>query len=121
MTSKDFLGRINGRSHALGLMLLLTLFHASCSDPPNVGSTCTATAGCDQGLTCDIAVPGGYCTKACTTQGSTSECPEGSVCDQFGGNGLSCARVCGLQSDCRPDMECNGTTGSSVKICKVKV
>jgi hypothetical protein len=105
----------------LVLLLGLILLPAGCSDPPNVGGACTATAGCDPSLTCDVAITGGYCTKACATQGSTSECPEGSVCDEFGGNALSCAQVCRVQTDCRPELECNGTTGSSVKICKVKV
>ncbi len=102
-------------------LLLLTGILAGCSDRPNVGGACTATGGCDQGLTCDVAVVGGYCTKSCTTQGATSGCPEGSVCDQFGGSALSCAKICQNQSDCRVDLECNGTSGSSAKICKIKV
>lgn len=122
--TKGFFNQAIGMRHTLALalllLLLLTLLPAGCSDPPNVGNTCTATAGCDEGLTCDIAVAGGYCTKTCATQGSTSECPEGSLCDMFE-SGLSCAKICGVQTDCRPELECNGTTGSSVKICKVKI
>ena len=93
---------------------------AGCSDPPNVGGTCTATGGCDEGLTCDVAVPGGYCTAACTIPGVRAECPEGSLCDSVSGTGMTCTRICTQQTDCRSDLECNGTTGSGAKTCKPK-
>jgi hypothetical protein len=96
------------------------LLAAGCSDPPNVGGACTATGGCDEGLTCDVAVPGGYCTAACTTPGVRAECPEGSLCDSVSGTGMTCTRICTQQTDCRSDLECNGTTGSGAKTCKPK-
>jgi hypothetical protein len=92
-----------------------------CGDSlPNVGGLCTAAGGCDKGLTCDTAVPGGYCTAACTTPGVLTGCPEGALCDSISGSAPTCTKICTEQSDCRSDLECNGATGSSVKTCKPK-
>jgi hypothetical protein len=104
--------------------LLIVIFvgalGAGCGDhQPNVGATCTATGGCDTGLTCNLAVPGGYCTQPCVTPGIRSGCPDGALCDTLGST-PSCTRVCNIQQDCRADLECNGTTGSSLKTCKPK-
>lgn len=93
----------------------------ACGDPPNVGATCTASGGCDPGLTCDTAAAGGYCTQACTTPGSTDGCPEGSICDAITGTAMSCVKICKEGGgECRSDQSCNGTTGSSTKACKPK-
>jgi hypothetical protein len=106
---------------AMRTLTLLVMILASCSDdPPNVGGACTATDGCDEALTCDTAVPGGYCTTACTTSGSTTQCPDGAVCDAVGGAALTCVKVCQTQTDCRADQDCNGTSGSNIKACKPK-
>ncbi|MBX3159169.1 MAG: hypothetical protein KF773_24585 [Deltaproteobacteria bacterium] len=100
---------------------LLILFAAACGgDPPNVGGSCTATDGCDDDLTCNTTVPGGYCTTACTTPGSTSECPEDSVCDSVAGNLVSCVKICTTSADCRADLDCNGVSGNNIKACKPK-
>jgi hypothetical protein len=104
-------------------LLLLGLFAwiGCSSDPPNISGTCTAPAqGCDEGLTCDTDVAGGYCTKTCTTAGSTAGCPDGSICDTLSGTALSCVKLCSQQADCRSDLECNGVSGSSAKACKIK-
>jgi hypothetical protein len=109
---------------AVGLLTLVTLAApVGCgSTPPNVGGLCIADGGgCDPGLFCDTQIDGGYCTAPCSTQGSTDGCPEQSVCASISsGAGTECARTCNVQSDCRSDLECNGTTGSSVKVCKPK-
>jgi hypothetical protein len=89
-------------------------------DPPNVGSACTATDGCDEELMCDTTVPAGYCTKACTMAGSTSECPEESICDAVAGTAMECVKTCKTSADCRTDQDCNGVTGSNIKACKPK-
>jgi hypothetical protein len=108
------------RSVLLAVLIFAPAF-AGCSDPPNIGALCTvAKGGCDKGLTCDESVTGGYCTSACTTVGSRSECPEGAVCDSLSGGAPSCINVCTVQTDCRPDLECNGVSGSDVKACKMK-
>lgn len=93
---------------------------AACGSDPNVGGTCTGTGGCDEGLTCDTAIAGGYCTAACTTSGSTDECPDGSVCDSVSGTAITCVKICNGAEDCRADLSCNGVSGSSIKACKPK-
>jgi len=103
------------------LCLATAVGPAACSGtPPNVGATCTASEGCDPGLQCDATADGGYCTTGCSTQGSTSECPDQSVCDSFAGGPKECFRICTVQADCRADQECNGLTGSTIKACKPK-
>ena len=103
------------------LPLLVVMLIAACGDdPPNVGGTCAAADGCDEGLTCNTIVPGGYCTASCTTSGSTSECPEDSVCDSISGTAVTCVKICKSSDDCRSDLDCNGVSGSNVKACKPK-
>lgn len=102
-------------------LAVLILLLASCGgDPPNVGGTCTATSGCDDELSCNTTVPGGYCTAACTTSGSTEECPENSVCDSVSGAAITCVKICKTSDDCRSDLDCNGVSGSNIKACKPK-
>jgi hypothetical protein len=104
-------------------MRALTLFVmliAACGDVPNVGGTCAANDGCDDELTCDTSVPGGYCTTSCTTSGSTEQCPESSVCDTVAGTALNCVKICKTSEDCRSDLDCNGVSGTSIKACKPK-
>ena len=88
--------------------------------PPNIGATCAVAADCDDGLTCNTAAIGGYCTKACTTSGSTTQCPEGAVCDAISGTAISCVKICKVSTDCRADQDCNGISGSNIKACKPK-
>jgi hypothetical protein len=100
--------------------LLLISILACGGDSPNVGGTCTAMDGCDEDLTCNTMVPGGYCTAACTTSGSTDECPDGSVCDTISGTTIACVKICKVAEDCRSDLDCNGVSGSNIKACKPK-
>lgn len=103
------------------LTLALVFGVAACGDdPPNVGATCTSATGCDDELTCNTTVPGGYCTTACTMVGETSECPDDSVCDSVTGGGTTCVKLCGSSSDCRADQDCNGVSGTNKKACKPK-
>jgi len=105
----------------LGLLTIVLLALTGCGeDQLNVGGTCTATEGCDEGLTCDTAVPAGYCTTSCTTSGATDECPEGSVCDSVAGSDVNCVKICEKSDDCRSDQDCNGVSGSNLKACKPK-
>lgn len=105
----------------VGIFALTVLAIAGCGDdPPNVGGMCTATDGCDEGLTCDTAVPGGYCTASCTAPGTTDVCPEGSICDTVAGTDVNCVRICRTADDCRTDQDCNGVSGSNIKACKPK-
>jgi hypothetical protein len=101
------------------LALLVGSLLAACADDLNVGAACTATTGCDHGLTCDTSVAGGYCTQACTTPGQVGDCPDGAICDSVGNQAMACVKLCMIQSDCRDDQQCNGTSGSA-KACKPK-
>lgn len=101
--------------------LLVVIFTGCGGDPPNVGDTCSAAADCDEGLSCDTSVPAGYCTTACTTAGSTEECPDDSVCDSVAGDAVTCVKICATKDDCRDDQDCNGVSGSSIKACKPKL
>lgn len=100
-----------------GLILLVA---ACSSDPPNIGATCTASDGCDEELTCNTAIPSGYCSKPCTTAGSTSECPDDSICDAISGSAVACVKICVTSADCRIDLDCNGVSNSNIKACKPK-
>jgi hypothetical protein len=100
--------------------IILVLCLAACG-PPNVGAACTASGGCDDGLTCSTAFTGGYCTKSCPTPGSTNDCPEASVCDDVTGAGRVCLKMCSSDNECRSGVTaCNGITGSSQKACHPK-
>ncbi len=103
------------------ILPLLVILLVSCGgDAPNVGGTCTAMGGCDEDLSCDTSVVGGYCTAACTTSGSTDECPDGSVCDTVSGTAITCVKICKAAEDCRSDLDCNGVSGTNLKACKPK-
>lgn len=103
----------------MACLLMLGLL-ACGGDSPNVGGACTATEGCDEELTCNTSVPGGYCTTSCVTSGSTDECPDESVCDAISGNAITCVKICKSSADCRSDQDCNGVSGSNIKACKPK-
>ena len=98
----------------------LVLAVTACGGPPDVGGTCAASGDCDEDLQCNTSVPGGYCTAACTTSGSTDECPEESICDAVSGAALTCVKICKTAGDCRADLDCNGVSGWNIKACKPK-
>lgn len=102
--------------------ICLVLLLAACGEaPPNVGAACDGDQACDEGLSCELAVAGGYCTRDCTRSGDTSECPEDSICDDIFGAATACVRICQSSADCREDQDCNGVSGSNVKACKPKL
>jgi hypothetical protein len=79
--------------------LLLALAMSGCDQPPNtqvlpIGSGCSSASECgSQPYDCVAALPGGYCTKPCATDG---DCPSDSVCAA-----RSCRRACKDTSECR--------------------
>jgi len=92
-----------------------------CSDgSPNVGEECGVNRPvCDEELSCNSSVLGGYCTTACTTAGSNGGCPGGSICDNVASIGLTCLRICDDQSDCgRSNVTCRSVTDSDRMACK---
>ena len=100
---------------ALGFAVLF-----SACGTTSVGAACTADENCDRGQLCFTALPGGFCSKTCSTLGSTAECPADTVCTQHSA-GILCAPICQNQDDCRAEYECNGLTGAAVKSCRPKV
>ena len=100
--------------------LLAVVLVIGCSNDTSVGETCGVNRPvCDESLSCSSSVPGGYCTTACSSPGSTSQCPEGSVCDDAPRLGLSCLRICDELADCgRDDVTCSAVTDSDLKACK---
>lgn len=98
--------------------LIATAFLAACGET-NVGQSCTVNEDCDPGLSCYTDRPGGYCTKGCSEVGSDKECPGGSLCATNGGQVL-CSPECKEQSDCRENYQCNGVSGSNMKVCAPK-
>ena len=121
MQASGALGQNRLESRYMRSLLLLVILSAACGDdPPNVGGTCTTADGCDEDLTCNTTVPGGYCTTSCTTSGSTEECPDASVCDSISGAAVTCVKICSTKDDCRADQDCNGVSGTNIKACKPK-
>ncbi|WP_224360958.1 hypothetical protein [Hyalangium versicolor] len=103
------------RKILLTVLMALPLF--ACGS--TIGDTCSSN-GCGSDLTCRADFPGGFCTQSCTQEGQEGGCPEDSVCTrQF--DTLLCAPICENSGDCRDSYECNGTTGSNVKACRVKL
>lgn len=105
------------RLWGLGFSLCAALLFACAGT--SVGDACDGDDDCDSGQTCYTDLPGGYCTKGCTVEGKTDECPRGSVCAVSGQHQL-CAVECQTQADCRADYECNGVTGTNLKVCRPK-
>lgn len=101
---------------------VLVLFVAACGgEDVLVGDECSQNDACQAaGLACETSVAGGYCTALCTTPGERAECPAEAVCDAIGNVTGACVKVCEDATDCRPDQECNGVTGTNLKACKPK-
>ncbi|MFZ5471150.1 MAG: hypothetical protein ACOZIN_17145 [Myxococcota bacterium] len=99
-----------------------TLFVALClvaCGGTSVGRPCAADAECDHGQSCVTSIPNGFCTKPCFAEGSTQECPAGTICANHSG-ALRCSPTCQTQGDCRQELECNGVSGSETKACRPK-
>jgi hypothetical protein len=104
------------RANVLFLAAVAAAILTACGGS-SVGRSCSADGDCDNGQTCFLDMPGGYCSKGCTIEGLADECPGGSICASSGTR-LLCAAECRNQDHCRADYECNGLTGSSVKVCR---
>ena len=78
---------------------------ASAANPEGVGDACSSDDDCRTGE-CYVGPDAGYCTTACTMEGSTSECPPDTVCKPIHGDPARCLLVCGSDSACSEDGEC---------------
>lgn len=56
----------------------------------------------------------------CETPGSRDECVDDAICTNDDVGRYVCRKWCNVQSDCPPDENCNGITGSSSKSCQPK-
>lgn len=90
--------------------------------PSRAGLTCTTDGECGAALTCDLDVPGGFCTAECTDNASQAREREqcggaNSTCLSFGDGSdayTTCTRVCsptaraGTANACREGQVCTG-------------
>lgn len=90
---------------------------AACNNSTAVGSPCTVTADCDPAHFCDTSTPGGFCTRGCTFEGRTDECPGGSICTYTGGTVLVCAPICTTKAQCRDHYDCKAVKGVATLAC----
>lgn len=82
---------------------------------------CSANSDCEGGR-CIEGLPGGLCTRNCTSQ---DECPDGTVCTDTEATGGVCLFTCTNSDQCREDVgtgyvcdtESNLTTGEDVRVC----
>ncbi len=95
----------------------VALLASGCGDPPSlVGEPCQTDDHCGTeaglALTCEHAVPGGYCTLIGCDPEVTTSCPKGSICVAQG-DSTACLRSCETVLDCReviacrPDPDCD--------------
>ena len=87
-----------------------------------VGVGCTSDSECDRGQSCFTnGFPGGYCTKGCTHEGTTTECPNGTICARtsvLSSSTLFCGIWCKGDGECRGGQyTCAATAGSEQKAC----
>ena len=82
-------------------VLALSSLCLGCS--PTVGDACETSTACGTGLICDLATPGGYCTRSPCRAG---ECPAESVCVDFGAEASWCMRRCDGGEGCREGLAC---------------
>lgn len=105
----------NGWCARLGacVVLVVASAFAGCDDdgddrsnPSGVGNRCASDEDCETG-TCFIRGDFGYCTKPCTVEGDTSECPPDSICKPIQGGERRCLLICGSETACGPLERCD--------------
>lgn len=87
----------------VAVMLVVAAFGGVAGCSPTVGDACETSTACGTGLICDLATPGGYCTRSPCRAG---ECPEEAVCVDFGAEASWCMRRCGGGEGCRDGLAC---------------
>lgn len=94
------------------LLVILILLAPACSDDrgsngsgsssgntDGIGNHCDGDADCETNE-CYIGPSGGYCTTACSDEGSESQCPLDTVCKPIQGGARRCLLICGSDSAC---------------------
>ncbi len=98
------------------LLSFAALVVVACNNPTGIGSPCTIDSDCDRGQVC-FNEAGGFCSRGCSFEGTTRECPTGSVCTNTGAS-LVCAQVCQGPAECRDKYECAAVAASTVMACQ---
>ncbi|MBL8954814.1 MAG: hypothetical protein JNK82_28815 [Myxococcaceae bacterium] len=116
---------------SLTSVAVLSLTMVACQ-ANTVGNTCAVDSDCDRGQTCfTVGFPGGYCSKGCAREGSTTDCPGGYICTRSSGAvagnvSFFCSNECTVDTDCRNDTtsdggliiyQCRAVTSSEKKAC----
>lgn len=70
-----------------------------------LGAPCGTTDQCQAGQEC-LTAPEGFCSRGCTEAGQTRDCPNDSICTNFGGDQLVCSDRCNVDGDCRDGYVC---------------
>lgn len=66
------------------------------------GAPCTVAEDCEKGESCYLTgFPGGFCTRGCVREGSTQECPGGTICTRSTTGVTFCSTLCTDGSGCR--------------------
>lgn len=83
------------------LSLLALLLSVGCTAA--IGDDCSSDAQCPSGSYCDKTMPDGLCTLADCRPG---QCPDESVCAEFGNGQSFCMAACKKDDDCRDGWSC---------------
>ncbi len=117
----------------LALLGAALLVGSACGSLVTAGEACTTRADCPPSYSCfvkgtnsAIEIPGGFCSRACTAEAQTYECPGGTICTYFGDTNLICSPTCNTSAQCREGYECadlpaaTGNTSGAKKSCRPK-
>jgi hypothetical protein len=91
--------RLSSAGGSAVILATLPSLLAGCAG--GVGGGCHGDKECAPGLSCVGDLPGGYCTKDC----STVDCDPGSICSQVASANL-CLKACAAHADCRSGYQC---------------
>lgn len=108
---------------------------SACGPLVTVGGPCTTRGDCTPSYSCfqkqanggTVDVPGGFCSRGCMAEGTTRECPGGTMCSFFGDSQLVCSPTCTADAQCREGYSCVdiamgnpavGTTSGGNKTCR---
>lgn len=100
------------------IALSLACVAFGCGTHTSAGGPCTVNSECQIGQVCNNSLPGGFCVKGCVQEGSSDECPQGTICTQVGAALRACAPTCTDQAQCREFYSCKGVTASNTKACQ---
>jgi hypothetical protein len=101
------------------LFAAFALFFVTACGPNAVGRTCQTNADCSDTYSCFTQVAGGFCSRGCTAEGETSECPTQSACARVAANTQVCSPICTDDAQCGTGLKCGAVNGFAQKVCRV--